>query len=106
VRNESYKNRYADSQAAIVDEAYLEYTADFMSRSVVSLVRDGANVIVFRTFDKIHALAGLPIGYMLAPSKDIQHLIGYMRDTMRDAPGVGLAAPQIGKLLQITVRRP
>jgi peptide deformylase len=36
-------------------------------------------------------------------SKDIQRLIGYMRDTMRDAPGVGLAAPQIGESLQITV---
>jgi histidinol-phosphate aminotransferase len=51
----------------IVDEAYLEYTADFSSRSAVSLVRDGANVMVFRTFDKIHGLAGLPIGYVLAP---------------------------------------
>ena len=36
-------------------------------------------------------------------SKDIQDLIGHMRDTMRDAPGVGLAAPQIGESLQITV---
>jgi peptide deformylase len=36
-------------------------------------------------------------------SKDIQRLIRYMRDTMRDAPGVGLAAPQIGESLQITV---
>jgi len=36
-------------------------------------------------------------------SKDIQRLIGYMRDTMRDAPGVGLAAPQIGEPLQIAV---
>jgi histidinol-phosphate aminotransferase len=51
----------------IVDEAYLEYTSDFENRSAVSLVRDGANVLVFRTFDKIHGLAGLPIGYTLAP---------------------------------------
>jgi len=36
-------------------------------------------------------------------SKDIQDLIGHMRDTMRDAPGVGLAAPQIGESLQISV---
>lgn len=36
-------------------------------------------------------------------SKDTQSLIGYMRDTMRDAPGVGLAAPQIGESLQIAV---
>jgi histidinol-phosphate aminotransferase len=52
---------------AVVDEAYLEYTPDFPLRSAVSLVRDGANVVVFRTFDKIYALAGLPIGYVLAP---------------------------------------
>jgi histidinol-phosphate aminotransferase len=41
----------------IVDEAYLEYTDDFETRSAVSLVREGANVLVFRTFDKIHGLA-------------------------------------------------
>lgn len=52
---------------AIVDEAYLEYTADFSSRSAVSLVREGENVVVFRTMDKIHGLAGMPIGYVLAP---------------------------------------
>ena len=33
----------------------------------------------------------------------IQSLIEHMRDTMRDAPGVGLAAPQIGESLQIAV---
>lgn len=33
----------------------------------------------------------------------IQDLIVRMRDTMRDAPGVGLAAPQIGESLQLAV---
>ena len=33
----------------------------------------------------------------------IQDLILRMRDTMRDAPGVGLAAPQIGESLQLAV---
>jgi peptide deformylase len=32
-----------------------------------------------------------------------QELIARMRDTMRDAPGVGLAAPQIGESLQLVV---
>jgi peptide deformylase len=32
-----------------------------------------------------------------------QELIGHMRDTMRGAPGVGLAAPQVGLGLQIAV---
>jgi len=36
-------------------------------------------------------------------SPSIQLLIDLMRNTMREAPGVGLAAPQIGKSLQLTV---
>ena len=62
-----FLHKNSQNAVIIVDEAYLEYTADFGSRSAVSLVRDEANVIVFRTFDKIHALAGVPIGYVLAP---------------------------------------
>jgi len=36
-------------------------------------------------------------------SPRIQQLIADMRDTMRAAPGVGLAAPQIGESLQLVV---
>lgn len=36
-------------------------------------------------------------------SPSIQQLIELMRDTMREAPGVGLAAPQIGVPLQLAV---
>jgi len=36
-------------------------------------------------------------------STSIQELIEHMRDTMREAPGVGLAAPQIGLSLQLAV---
>ncbi len=43
----------------------------------------------------------------LAPDEirgaQIQDLIAYMRDTMHDAPGVGLAAPQVGQSLQLAV---
>ncbi|HSZ81195.1 MAG TPA: peptide deformylase [Polyangia bacterium] len=34
---------------------------------------------------------------------EIQQLIELMRETMRDAPGVGLAAPQVGVPLQLAV---
>jgi len=34
---------------------------------------------------------------------EIQRLIEWMRETMRDAPGVGLAAPQVGLSLQLAV---
>jgi peptide deformylase len=36
-------------------------------------------------------------------SAPLQRLIEQMRDTMREAPGVGLAAPQIGQSLQLAV---
>ena len=36
-------------------------------------------------------------------SRETQELIEWMRETMHDAPGVGLAAPQIGLVLQLAV---
>ena len=36
-------------------------------------------------------------------SPSIQQLIELMRETMREAPGVGLAAPQIGESIQLAV---
>ena len=36
-------------------------------------------------------------------SDEIQRLIADMRDTMHDAPGVGLAAPQVGVSIQLAV---
>ncbi len=53
----------------IVDEAYLDYTDDADQRTVAGLVRDGHQVAVFKTFAKIHGLAGLAIGYLLAPAE-------------------------------------
>jgi peptide deformylase len=35
--------------------------------------------------------------------REIQQLIEWMRETMHDAPGVGLAAPQVGLSLQLAV---
>lgn len=51
----------------IVDEAYLDYRDDAAALSAVRLLRQGQNVVVFRTLGKIHALAGLQVGYALAP---------------------------------------
>lgn len=36
-------------------------------------------------------------------SDRIRELIGHMRETLADAPGVGLAAPQIGEPLQLAI---
>jgi peptide deformylase len=36
-------------------------------------------------------------------SEELQQLIRLMHDTLREAPGVGLAAPQIGELIQLAI---
>ncbi len=44
---------------------------------------------------------GQPVGFPL--SEEVRTLIADMADTMYDAPGVGLAAPQVGVALRIAV---
>jgi histidinol-phosphate aminotransferase len=51
----------------VVDEAYLEY-GDLTGQSAIRHLRNGANVLVFRTLAKIYGLAGLSIGYAVAPT--------------------------------------
>ncbi len=57
------------STLVVVDEAYIDLADDPEVRSVSDLVHDCPNLVVLRTFSKIHGLAGLRIGYsMAAPS--------------------------------------
>jgi histidinol-phosphate aminotransferase len=59
----------AKRTTVIVDEAYLEFEPDFTQKTAVELTRRGANVVVFRTFGKIYGLAGIPMGYAVAPKR-------------------------------------
>lgn len=47
--------------------------------------------------------AAQPVAPDQIRSREVRELIDWMRETMRDAPGVGLAAPQIGLPLQMAV---
>jgi peptide deformylase len=47
--------------------------------------------------------AARPLSSEELRSAEIRRLIEWMRETMRDAPGVGLAAPQVGLSLQLAV---
>jgi histidinol-phosphate aminotransferase len=58
----------------IVDEAYLEFSDRYAERTLGDLVREGENVIVFRTFAKVYGLAGMDIGYGLVP-KNISQIL-------------------------------
>ena len=56
-----------------IDEAYHDLASDPYD-SMVDLVRDGANLIIFRTFSKIHGLAGARVGYAMAKPEIIEQL--------------------------------
>ncbi|WP_296705654.1 histidinol-phosphate transaminase, partial [Algoriphagus sp.] len=65
-----------------VDEAYLEFLENPKSQSMVGLVADGKDVIVARTFSKIHGMAGLRIGYIVATPERIESITSMVRSTM------------------------
>src|SRR5687767_14712878 len=58
---------------------------------------------IVQTGDPVLRQTSRPLTLVEIKSSTIQQLIGSMRDTMHDAPGVGLAAPQIGESLQMAV---
>ncbi|MCB1644249.1 MAG: aminotransferase class I/II-fold pyridoxal phosphate-dependent enzyme [Pseudomonadales bacterium] len=61
----------------LVDEAYNEITDDPGANSMVSLVKEGYDVYVARTFSKIYGLAGMRVGYMIASPENTQLLQTY-----------------------------
>lgn len=67
----------AERLPVFVDEAYLDYADPALQESTVSLVREGADVIVARTFSKIHGLAGMRMGYAIAQPETARRLSAY-----------------------------
>ena len=54
-----------------VDEDYIELLEDADKQSMVSLVAEGKNVIIARTFSKIYGMAGLRVGYVVAQEETL-----------------------------------
>jgi histidinol-phosphate aminotransferase len=61
---DSFVSRVPEKVIVVFDEAYFEFLND--PPDTLQFVREGRNVIVLRTFSKIHGLAGLRIGYAVA----------------------------------------
>jgi histidinol-phosphate aminotransferase len=94
---EHFAKRLPGHVVVVLDEAYYEFASYFAelrrvkySRSL-DYVRQGASVVVLRTFSKAHGLAGLRVGYGLGPAE----LLGYcarMRNTFSVASVAQAAA--------------
>ena len=67
-------------------------------------MQDGSlRLKIVQTGEPVLRRMARPITRQEISTGEIQRLIHTMRDTMRDAPGVGLAAPQVGVPLQLAV---
>ncbi|HJP39812.1 MAG TPA: histidinol-phosphate transaminase [Gammaproteobacteria bacterium] len=58
----------------LVDEAYLDLWDDLSEHTAVSSILAGKPVIVTRTFSKLHGMAGLRVGYAIAPPELIRRM--------------------------------
>jgi histidinol-phosphate aminotransferase len=69
---DAFFERVPDSVLVVLDEAYFEYAEAPDYPNGLEYLRAGRNVIVTRTFSKIHGLAGLRIGYGVARPEVIE----------------------------------
>ena len=85
---EHFMTRVPPTVVVVFDEAYYEFV-DRMP-DTLRYVRDGRNVVMLRTFSKIHGLASLRVGYGVAPPE----LIEVMHKTRQpfNVNGVGQVA--------------
>lgn len=55
----------AKKTVVLLDEAYNEFIDDGAAQSMINIIDRNPNVLVIKTFSKIHAMAGLRIGFII-----------------------------------------
>jgi histidinol-phosphate aminotransferase len=66
-----FVNRVPPSALILVDEAYFDFADDPSYASAIELIPKHSNVVVARTFSKIHGLAGMRLGYAVGAAETI-----------------------------------
>jgi histidinol-phosphate aminotransferase len=64
----SFLDRLPDHVLCVLDQAYFEYIDDPDYADGIELFREGRRLVVLRTFSKIYGLAGLRVGWGVAPA--------------------------------------
>jgi histidinol-phosphate aminotransferase len=82
VKLKEFCAKTSEKVPVFVDEAYLEFMDNPEANTMVGLVAEGKDVIVARTFSKIHGMAGLRIGYIVAQPERIETITSLVRSTM------------------------
>jgi histidinol-phosphate aminotransferase len=80
----------------VVDEAYAEFVTAPDWETSFGLARDAANIVVTRTFSKIHGLGGLRIGFGYAPLAICEAIDRIRLPFNVSVPGLDAATAAIG----------
>jgi histidinol-phosphate aminotransferase len=95
-----------DHVLTVVDQAYFEYVDDpDYADAVADLFAQGRRVVVLRTFSKIYGLAGLRIGYGIAPADVVKATSKVRRAFDVDAIAQAAARASIGDEEELARRR-
>lgn len=70
----NFLDRINGRQIVVLDEAYFEFVEKDDFPNGINMIREYPNLVIFRTFSKMYALAGLRIGY-LAGDRDVVDVI-------------------------------
>jgi histidinol-phosphate aminotransferase len=90
----------------VLDQAYFEYVDDpAYVNGVAELFKEGRRVAVLRTFSKIYGLAGLRVGYGIAPADVAKATSKVRRAFDVDAVAQAAAAASIGDEQELGRRR-
>ena len=66
----------------LIDEAYHHFVQDPSYATAVPYIKEGRKVLVTRTFSKIYGMAGLRLGYGIAPPEMIDQMRTYTTGTI------------------------
>lgn len=101
-----FLNEVPENIATVMDEAYYEYLEREDYPNTLPYIKEGRNVIILRTFSKVHGLAGLRIGFGIAKKELIQllHQIREPFNTSRIAQDAAQAAVDDQEHIQRSVR--
>ncbi len=76
---EGFLGKVPDHALVVVDEAYFEYVTEHDYPNSIPWIERFANLIVTRTFSKVHGLAGLRIGYGVS-TPEIAEVLNRVRE--------------------------
>ena len=102
----SFFERVPDRVLTVLDQAYFEYIDDpDYADGIEEVFKEGRRVVVLRTFSKIYGLAGLRVGYGVAPEDVVVATSKVRRAFDVTATAQAAAVASIGQADELARRR-